>query len=215
MLLLSLDTSYSYQNFTLWDCKSLSPLLVYGEDRGRKSLEIFPKIFQDLGVNLKEIEIFAVNLGPGYSTSLRVGVAMFKTYAQISGKSLIPYSTYEVFAYLVPSEGRYLGILKVSRYWVYSLFEKTSEGFKELIKPSVLDDEAIKNLRSERLNLVIPLRFSHDFQPLKEKLNIEKQIVLPFRTLSEVGAKVAYRKYLEGKKTDLFSVEPIYFRPAV
>ncbi|HID79826.1 MAG TPA: hypothetical protein EYH48_00235 [Aquifex aeolicus] len=215
MLLLSLDTSYSYQNFTLFDCKSLSPLLVYGEDRDRKSLEIFPKIFQDLGINLKEINIFAVNVGPGYSTSLRVGVAMFKTYAQISGKPLIPYSAYEVFAQLTPSEGRYLGILKVSRYWIYSLFEKTSEGFKELIKPSVLDDKAIENLRTERLVLVIPLPFSREFQPLKEKLNIEKQIVLPFRTLSEVGAKVAYRKYLEGKKTDLFSVEPIYFRPAV
>jgi len=215
MLLLSLDSSYSYQNFTLWDCQSASPLLLYGENRGRKSLEIFPKIFSDLGIDIGAVELFAVNLGPGYSTSLRVGVAMFKTYSQVSGKPLIPYTAYEVFAESVPPDGRYLGILKVSRYWVYSLFEKDNGRFREIIPPSVLEKEALENLRREDFKLVIPLRFWKEFSPLAEELQPKERIILPFQTLSEVGAKVACDKYRRGERVNLFSVEPLYFRPPV
>ena len=215
MLLLSLDSSYSYHNFTLWDSENKAPVLHYGEEKGRKFLEVFPKIFGDLGVDIKSVDAFAVNLGPGYSTSLRVGVAMFKTYAQVAKKPLYTYTSFECFTKFATSEGKYLTVLKVSRYWVYGLWEKTASGWREVKKPSVLDEDVIENLLGERLKLIIPYRLAEEFEPLEKRLPISERIVLPLWGFSEVGAVIAFEKALRGETANLLEVEPIYFRPPV
>jgi len=215
MLLLSLDSSYSYHNFTLWDTEKRAPILHYGEERGKKFLEMFPKIFEELKVDIRDIDLFAVNVGPGYSTGLRVGVAMMKTYAQVSGKPLYTYNSFECFTKFVTTEGLYLTVLKVSRYWVYGLWEKTFEGWRELVNPSVLDKKVIENLLGKRLNLVIPYWLEEEFRSLETRLPIAGKVVLPLRGFSEIGAVVAYEKSRRGEKTNLFEVEPLYFRPPV
>jgi len=215
MLLLSLDTAYSYQNFTLYDCENRKTLLLYGEDRGKKSLELFPKIFDDLGVEIRNIDLFAVNLGIGYSTSLRVGVTLAKTYAQVSGKPLLTYSTFEVLLEFSPFKGLHLTVSKVSRYWVYSLWEVTPLGKKEIQKPKPLEERDIENLVGKKPVLVIPERFYEEFKPLEERLVIGNLVRVKIDTYSEVGAKIACEKFKRGQVAELLSVEPIYFRPPV
>ncbi len=215
MLILSLDSSYSYHNFTLWDSERKGPLLHYGEDRGKKFLEVFPKVFEDLGVDIRSVDAFAVNLGPGYSTSLRVGVAMFKSYAQVANKPLYTYTTFEGFTKFATSEGKYLTVLKVSRYWVYGLWEKTPSGWRELKKPSVLDDGAVEELVGEELNLIIPYRFGEEFEPVEKRLPLREKLLLPLMGFSEVGAVIAFEKSLRGEAANIFEVEPVYFRPPV
>jgi tRNA threonylcarbamoyladenosine biosynthesis protein TsaB len=215
MLLLSLDTSYSYQNFTLYDCENKKTILLYGEDRGKKSLELFPQIFDDLKVDIRSVDLFAVNLGIGYSTSLRVGVTLAKTYAQISGKPLITYSTFEVLTEFSPFKGLHLTISKVSRYWVYGLWELTPSGKKEIQKPKPLEEIDIENLIGKKSILVIPERFFEEFKPIAERLVLENTVRVKTDTLSEVGAKIACEKYQRGEIAELLKVEPIYFRPPV
>ena len=216
MLILSLDTSYSYANFTLFDTEKRIPIITYGEERGRKALEIFPKIFEDLGVDIKSVDAFAVNLGPGYSTGLRVGVSMFKTYAWVSKKPLFTYTSFECFTSFANEEGKYLTVLKVSRYWVYGIWEKTFEGWKELKKPSVLDEEAIEELITLKdLKLIIPFRFEEEFESVEKRIPLIGKIVLPLAGFSEVGAVLAYEKSRRGAAADILKVEPVYFRPPV
>ena len=215
MLILSLDSSYSYHNFTLWDTEKRISILHYGEERGKKFLEVFPKIFEDLKVDIKNIDAFAVNLGPGYSTGLRVGVASFKTYAQVLGKPLYTYTTFEGFTKFTTSEGEYLTVIKVSRYWVYGIWEKTFEGWKERIKPSVLDEKAIETLLGKKLKLIIPYHFAEEFEAVEKRLPIEEKLLLPVRGLSEVGAVIAYEKSRRGAAANILEVEPVYFRPPV
>jgi len=216
MLILSLDSSYSYANFTLFDTERESPLLTYGEDRGRKALEIFPKIFEELRVDITSVDAFAVNLGPGYSTGLRVGISMFKTYAWVSKKPLYTYSSFECLVKFAHEIGRYLTVLKVSRYWVYGLWEKTFEGWKELKEPSVLEERDIEELLAvEDLKLIIPFRFEEEFKPVEKRLPIEGKIVTPVVNFSEIGAVLAFEKSRRGAAANIFTVEPIYFRPAV
>ena len=215
MLILSLDSSYSYHNFTLWDTEKRVSILHYGEERGKKFLEMFPKVFDDLKVDIKEVGAFAVNLGPGYSTGLRVGVAMFKTYAQVSGKPLYTYTTFEGFTKFATREGEYLTVIKVSRYWVYGLWEKTFEGWKEKVKPSVLDEKAIESLLGKRLKLIIPYHFAEEFEAVEKRLPIEEKLLLPVRGLSEVGAVIAFEKSRRSAAANIFEIEPVYFRPPV
>jgi tRNA threonylcarbamoyladenosine biosynthesis protein TsaB len=215
MLLLSLDTVYSYQNFTLYDCKNKKTLLLYGEDRGKKSLELFPKIFDDLNMDIQSVDLFAVNLGIGYSTSLRVGVTLAKTYAQISGKPLITYSTFEVLTEFSPFTGLHLTISRVSRYWVYGLWELTPWGKKEIQKPKPLEEKVIETLIGKKPVLVIPERFFEEFKPIAERLVLENTVKVKTDTYSEIGAKIACEKYKRGEVAELLKVEPIYFRPPV
>jgi len=166
-------------------------------------------------VDIKDIDLFAVNIGPGYSTGLRVGVAMMKTYAQVSGKPLYTYNSFECFTRFATSKGLYLTVLKVSRYWVYGLWEKNFEGWRELVKPSVLDEKVIENLFGKRLNLIIPYWLEEEFRSLETRLPIAEKIVLPLRGFSEIGAVVVYEKSRREAAANIFEVEPIYFRSAV
>ncbi|GEM_PF-519192 len=214
-ILFSLDSSYSYQNFTLLEVESKKNVFHYGEDRGRKSLEIFPKIFEDLNVDINKVDIFAVDVGIGYSTSLRVGITLVKTYAQILKKPLVTYSNFECLLEFAPDEGKYLTLLKVSRYWVYGIWEKTKEGSIEIQKPTILDEEKIKSLKGEHLRVIYPA-WLEGSKEIIQKLEIkDKPIEVPIRGFSEVGALVALRKYQNGQTVHPFEVEPIYFRSAV
>ena len=217
MLILSLDSSYSFLNFTLYDTEKKIPTLVYGENRGKKFLEIFPKILEDLKVDIRAVDIFAVNLGPGYSTGLRVGIATFKTYAQVSGKPLYTYSSFEVFTKFATNGGKYITLLKVSRYWVFGIWEKTKKGWKEIKKPSLLNEEAIEDLITQRgLKAIVPYWLEEEFQSLSKKLPLEEVVRIPVRGFSEVGALLTAEKVVRGQEpADIFKVEPIYFRPPV
>ena len=217
MLILSLDSSYSFLNFTLYDTEKKMPTLVYGEDRGKKFLEIFPKILEDLKVDIRGVNIFAVNLGPGYSTGLRMGIATFKTYAQVSGKPLYTYSSFEVFTKFAHHRGKYLTLLKVSRYWVFGIWEKTEKGWKEIKKPTLLNEEAVENLITQRgLKAIVPYWLEEEFQAFSKRLPLEEVVIIPVRGFSKVGALLTAEKVALGKgAADLFKVEPIYFRPPV
>lgn len=51
------------------------------------------------GIDIKDIDIFAVNNGPGSFTGVRIGVAAVKGMAQMSGKNCVEVSTLESLAY--------------------------------------------------------------------------------------------------------------------
>jgi tRNA threonylcarbamoyladenosine biosynthesis protein TsaB len=215
MRILSLDTAYSFQNFAFYNASENKFLTVYGEDKGRKSLEIFPKIFVDLNIPIRDIDIFAVNLGIGYSTSLRVGVTFAKTYAQSLNKPLITYSSFEALMQFAPSDGKYLTLLKVSRYWVYGIWEKREEEFVEIQKPKELKEEDIENLKGEKLKLLTTDWVGNLKEVTENGLKPKETYIVPIRGFSEVGAKIALRKHQRGEFAELFKVEPIYFRPPV
>ncbi len=218
MLILSLDTAFSHQNFTLLDGKERKVLLRYGEDRGRKSLEIFPKIFEDLKVEPSEVDLFAVNIGPGYSTSLRVGITMVKTYCQVLNKPLITYTSFDAISFHL-EEGFYLPLVKVSRYWVYSLVEVSEKGFRYLERVGILSAERFKEILSKygkSPTLTVPVKWKDEAENLPEELKTDVNLkTVPIEGFSYEGSLMALQKAEKEEFADLLKVEPLYFRPPV
>ncbi|NPB04910.1 MAG: hypothetical protein GXO08_00790 [Aquificae bacterium] len=215
MLLLSLDAAFSYQNFTLFEAESGRCLLQWGEDRGKKSLELFPKIFKDLGVDPRSVDLFAVNLGPGYSTSLRVGITLIKTYAQVSKKPLVTYTSFEAMLPYLGGEGEYLLLVKVSRYWVFSRAGVARGKVRLSERPGVLSEEVLTELSrsGERPTFATPRRWKGELEEfLKGRFEVRG---LPLEGFSYGGALAALEKVGRGEFADLFKVEPVYFRPPV
>jgi len=217
MLILSLDSAYSYQNFTLYESSEKKLLLHYGEDRGKKSLELFPKIFEDLKVDINKIDLFAVNVGPGYSTSLRVGITLFKTYAQVLNKPLITYNCYEVISLYLQKEGLFLIPLKVSRYWVYALVKVEGNKATFLETAKILEPQKVEEIKNHfgSFELILPSKFQKDLDSLKKLVGDAPIRVLPVEGFSLGGIFVALQKWERGEIPNLLKVEPLYFRPPV
>ena len=61
-------------------------------------------VMDGLGLELEDIDIFAVSKGPGSFTGLRIGMTALKTMAQVLDKKIIGISTLEALAYGVYSD---------------------------------------------------------------------------------------------------------------
>ncbi len=89
MRLLSLDTSFSFINLSLIEEGRV--VLHYYEDSNKKTLEQIPTLLTRLNLRTEEMDAFAVSLGVGYLTSLRIGITFMKTLAYITQKPIIGY----------------------------------------------------------------------------------------------------------------------------
>jgi tRNA threonylcarbamoyladenosine biosynthesis protein TsaB len=59
------------------------------------------KLMGDLGLSLKQVDLFAVAAGPGSFTGLRVGLTAVKAWAEVYGKPIAPVSGLEAVAALI------------------------------------------------------------------------------------------------------------------
>ncbi|MGC4046488.1 MAG: tRNA (adenosine(37)-N6)-threonylcarbamoyltransferase complex dimerization subunit type 1 TsaB [Armatimonas sp.] len=100
MLILALDTSGDICSVAVTNEGKL--LSEYNFAHQRKLTERIPGIVdfvvKDAGTSLSEIEGFAVGMGPGSFTGVRVGVTMAKTWAEVLQKPFSGVSSLEVLA---------------------------------------------------------------------------------------------------------------------
>jgi tRNA threonylcarbamoyladenosine biosynthesis protein TsaB len=54
------------------------------------------------GISIKDIDLFALSIGPGSFTGLRIGLSTVKGFAFASGKSIVPVPTLDAFARTMP-----------------------------------------------------------------------------------------------------------------
>ena len=241
MLILSLDTSFNFVNFCLLEGNSLSPLISFGEGENKKALQILPQIFEELKIPIKEIDFFVVNIGVGYSTGLRIGVSMMKTYSQMLERPLITYtSTSALVRFLSFFEYEILiPLLKISRYIVYAVWQKEGNIWKKIEEEKILNAENLKFLLNHYPQGVFlsledfPAKV--DWEDLIELQKANSSLIdinslrkrffqIPLiGGFSNYGALLGAELVLKKEKIkdfhnsifrEVYSVEPLYFRPA-
>ena len=84
-----LDGAYSLGEYSLNQVKTHSELL----------LPMTNELLSKLGLDLEDIDLFAVAKGPGSFTGLRIGMSAVKTMAQVLDQKIIGVSTLEALAY--------------------------------------------------------------------------------------------------------------------
>jgi tRNA A37 threonylcarbamoyladenosine modification protein TsaB len=188
MKIFSLDTSFSFLNFSVIDNGKLAFLCYL--DNSKKTLENLPKVLLEYNVKPQDYDAFAISVGAGYLTSVRIGITFIKTWAYLFNKPVVGYENLEMMAKYIPVDFPKIPCLKVS----HTVFYRVAE------KDRISEVKTSKECPSE----------GHTIS-LKEHGIQSSKIVLEFFPFSTYGGMYAYEKLSSGYKgDDLFFLEPLY-----
>lgn len=101
MKVLAIDTSTMVSSIcVLEDDKILGEYSLNQEQtHSELLLPMTNSLLTGLGIELKDIDLFAVGKGPGSFTGLRIGMSAIKTIAQVFDKNIVGVSTLEALAH--------------------------------------------------------------------------------------------------------------------
>lgn len=104
MKIFAVDTSSEAASAALIDDNVLlgEYILNHKKTHSQKLMPIIDEVFTSCGLTPNDIDIYAVSVGPGSFTGLRIGVSTVKALAHASEKPVIGISTLEALAYNMP-----------------------------------------------------------------------------------------------------------------
>lgn len=217
MKVLAMDTSTREGSIALLDDYNL--IAEYFTDITLTHSErVFPMILSILeltGLRLDEIDGFAIGIGPGSFTGLRVGVSIIKGLAFATDKPVVSVSTLDALAMNI-SFSPYLisPILDAKRGEIYTALYRWDNGIKRLTEDMLIEPENfIRNIKEKVIFVGEGLNTYEDF--LKKRLrDLALFPPLPLRNLraSNIGL-LGIEKLRSGIHEDIENLSPRYITP--
>lgn len=218
MLILAVDTTTSHGSVALLENSKLLAE-VASVSSLTHSERLLPAIHLILGqsnLTIKDVDAFAVAVGPGSFTGIRIGLSTIKSFALASENPIVPVSTLKALALKLklPYNRLLCPLLDARKGEIYSaLFEVKKGRLAESIPQGVYSpDQFFARLPSHRIVSFI----GNGVDAWKEKIFIYFKDKARFSSRSlfiahEVGL-LGYDVLKQGKGKDFREVEPLYFR---
>lgn len=219
MLLLSVDTTTPsgsvalLKNTTLLSEVNCDSHLTYSE----KLLPAVHYILETQGLESRDIDAFALAVGPGSFTGIRIGVSTIKSLAFASGKLVAPVSSLDAFALKLQMDGGRRLIcpfLDAKKGEVYAaLFETQGSQIKEICAQGAYSpDDILSKLPSHRIigfiGNGVGIYREKILNYLRDKARLSTRS--PF-IAREVGL-LGYKALQENRGVRSGDVKPLYFR---
>jgi len=176
-------------------------------------------ILKQSGLNISDMDAFAVAIGPGSFTGLRIGLSTVKGFSYATGKPIVSVPTLEAFAWNFPYSGYPVcPMLDARKKEVYAaLFQWESEGFIRVIEET---SARVNMLLEEVVRLTEgKIVFTGDGALLYRNEIIgalgERAVFASPDKMVPSPANVAslgIRKVLKGEFSEPVSLVPIYIR---
>jgi tRNA A37 threonylcarbamoyladenosine modification protein TsaB len=196
MRILSLDTSFSFFNLSVVEEGRVK--LIHYIDTKRKTLENIPKVLSELCLRPESFDAFAVSVGVGYLTSVRIGVTFMKTVAYTLKKPIVSYENLYLMGRFTPVPEPKIPYLKVSTNLFYRLFDKGKVSEVKIFSGEKLRGTGISILHVSDTGLG------------------DREFFHPFFPFSAYGGIYAHEFLMDNPEgEDLFSIEPLYLKPPV
>ncbi len=210
MLLLAVDTSGKQGSIALargepdGSCEVIEVVALEG---GTFSAQLIPQVADLLskhGFQKRDLDGFAVALGPGSFTGLRVGLAAIKALGEATGKPIAAVSLLEAVA--VAAEGRVLAALDAGRGEVYlGEYEVGADRTKMVGEKLVA--------RADLIEIAAGATVVAGGKSLAEALKSEGIAVHEIETpRSDAIARLGWRKILAGDTVSPEALEANYIR---
>lgn len=166
---------------------------------------------------IDEIDLFAVTIGPGSFTGLRIGLATVKAFAAVRRRPIVPVTSLEVLAAAFPlAEYGVLSLIDAYKGEVYGALYSTKHGLpEELVAPFSSKPDAIAEVIGGRGPFIICgtgfERYGDVLAPLLRDGGVaaEAKWSVPSAALL---ARIALEREPVPYK-NLFPIEPLYIRP--
>ena len=218
MKILALDTSTMVASCAVMDGErvlgeySLSQEMSHSE----RLVPMIDEILKGLGIKIEEIDLYAVALGPGSFTGLRIGVATLKSFAHLFDKPIIGISTLEALAFNVAYKDLVVPMIDARRNRVYRGIYSWEAGRLKTIEDSdALDIDELLDKLDHYEEIVVNGDGSSLYRDkIKEKLKDKVSFApmgLNYCRASSVG-ELALIKYKEGYRDDYYTLVPDYLR---
>jgi tRNA threonylcarbamoyladenosine biosynthesis protein TsaB len=174
------------------------------------------KILEDARIPLARIDGFAVGLGPGSFTSLRVGVSTVKGLAFASGKPVVGISSLDVLAMGIPEDHAQICVLcDAKRNLVYACIYDKRQGIlrrkTEYLLISIQD--LLKKIKGNVL-------FAGDGIELFKEEILKAPGIRPefsgqdsYSPSAKALASLALMRFRERKQDDISRLVPLYLYP--
>ncbi|MBC7328852.1 tRNA (adenosine(37)-N6)-threonylcarbamoyltransferase complex dimerization subunit type 1 TsaB [bacterium] len=211
MLVIGVDTSFSYISLGLADEDGIKgEMNLWGEIN--TAFNLFPSLrtFLDLqGLDLKKIDGFAVGIGPGSFTGLRIALTLCKTLSYFTGKPVKGVSSLLALSYPLPNDR--IKAVAVPAYGgeVYAgVYRDKSPLFSDMIC-------SLSNLLSILEEIREPVYFA--YHPSLQVDSFPHNIIpveLLFPPRGGIIAQLGREFLIKGESDNPLTLEPNYLRPS-
>lgn len=213
MRLLAIDTSGRALSAALAEDGEI--IAAFGTDEGKNhSLTLLPRLerlLEEQRLRLAQLDAFAVTVGPGSFTGLRIGLATVKAWGQALGKPLIAVSTLDAAA--ASSEGYAAPLLDARRDEVYTALYRG--GRRRTPDRAVAPVQLAEELAALRQPVVFSGDGLRPYQQLfQQALGDNFRLPEDGNTLffAAAAARLACAKYAAGEFADTAALVPVYLR---
>ncbi len=220
MKVLGFDTSTSCGSVGLIDDDSIISeyLLNIPVTHSERLLGAIELVLKEARVALGDLDGWAISLGPGSFTGLRIGVSTVKGLAFATQKPVAGVSTLDVLAYQISSTPCLIcPILDARKGEVYTAFYRYGKG-NDLKRHSayraIKPEDLTKDIREETIFVGDGVRTYRDYlKKSLESLAIFSPHSINFPHGSGV-AKLGLELLQKGESLDLANFTPLYIRPS-
>jgi tRNA threonylcarbamoyladenosine biosynthesis protein TsaB len=219
--ILGMDTSSSIASVAVLDNDSFLGEYSINHKRthSQKLMPMMNELFDSLELKPLDIDAFAVSIGPGSFTGLRIGISTIKGMAQALGKPVIGVPTLEGLAYNVLAyEGCICPIIDARNDNVYTAIFSYDKNKKILQRHSdymaLHIQELIAKLEKEQQIIFLgdaAQKFEHT---IKEKLENRAEFAGNHLSLPKASsiAYAGFKSLEEGQVDSFISIKPLYIR---
>ncbi len=221
MIILALDTSGETCSVAVADGAVIRAEYVFRHER--RLIERLPRTVQfvlmDAGLAMSDVDAFAVGLGPGSFTGVRVGVTFAKVWAMATGKPVVGVSSLDALAmpYITSGAPRIM-IAPTRKIESVVGFYPAWWDFDEKIALTVLPHAEIVSRARELwgTNWTEPFLIGEHAQAVWQTFPQHEINLVTFvedYAHASVVATLAYRRLERGEPDDADSLVPLYVTP--
>lgn len=218
MKILSLDTTTAFGSVALLEETRLLSEVNYelGLTHSERLLSVIDFLLRMNSLDIPDLDGFAVAVGPGSFTGIRIGMSLVKSLAMASGKPVAAVSTLNALAWkLRYPEGKLIApALDAKKGEIYAaLFESASRGLRELIPQGAYVPDRFFSLLPVRrvihfLGSAVQLYREKILQYYQDRARFDSHTSF---IAHEVGL-IGYEIFKRGEGLDYHQIEPLYFR---
>lgn len=188
------------------------------EDENTHSVKLMPlvdELLKETKTELKDIDLFSCDKGPGSFTGIRIGIATVKAFLDATNKKAVGVSSLEILAYNSTNDGIICSIIDARNNNVYcGFFERKDNTIKQI---GELKFDTIKNVLEESKKMKSKITFIGDASKSYKEQIVEtmgKQAIFETEVANKLNARninlISYIKRNEAVDTN--KLLPEYLR---